>query len=163
MRAALVRLLRSRPLRAVLLLGVLGCGAPHAHAQAFFCSAGATGVAFGTYTPMTPAPLVSTGSVTVQCFTFVPASVTISLSTGASGTYTPRSLVSGTSTLHYNLFLNAAMTQIWGNGNGGSQSESLTVTGFPGSATATIYGAIAQLQDPAPGTYTDTITVTVNY
>jgi spore coat protein U-like protein len=162
-RGVLTTLLRSRALRALLLLGLLGGAAPLAHAQAFFCAASATGVAFGTYTPMTPTPLLSTGTVTVQCYTFLPSSVTVTLSTGASGNYTSRSLTSGSNTLRYNLFVNAALTQIWGNGGGGSQSQSLTVNGFPGTATATIYGAVTALQDPAPGSYTDTITVTVNY
>ncbi len=165
MRNLVRRLSGARCLRACLALAALsGLASPLAHGQVFECSASATSVAFGTYTPLTPTPLVSTATVTVQCFVFGQTSVTVYLSTGASGTYTTRTLTSGTYTLKYNLYLNAADTQIWGNGSGVSQIATLTLNpGFPTTANATVYGAIAALQDPAPGTYTDTITVTVNY
>ncbi|HXY97172.1 MAG TPA: spore coat U domain-containing protein [Steroidobacteraceae bacterium] len=156
----------ARGLYACLMLIALGAlASPLAHAQAFFCSAGTTGVAFGTYTPLTPTPLASTGSVTVQCFVFGgTATVTVDLSAGASGNYTTRTLTSGTYTLNYNLYLDAAHTQVWGNGSGGSLIDTLTLNpGFPTTVTATIYGAVNALQDPAPGSYADTITVTVNY
>jgi len=158
--------MRRRGLYACLLLIALGAlAAPAARAQAFFCSAGATGVAFGTYTPLTPVPLASTGTITVQCFVFfAPATVTVDLSAGASGSFVTRTLTSGTDTLNYNLYLNAAHTQVWGDGSGGSLISTLTLNpGFPSTATATVYGAVNALQDPAPGSYADTITVTVNY
>ena len=158
--------MRRRFACAWLLLATLGAlAAPAAHAQAFFCTAGTTGVAFGTYTPLTPVPLASTGSVTVQCFiVFGTASATIDLSTGASGSFMARTLTNGTNTLQYNLYLNAAHTQVWGDGSGGSLINMLTLTaGFNSTATATVYGAVYALQDPVPGGYADTITVTVNY
>ncbi|HYB66293.1 MAG TPA: spore coat U domain-containing protein [Steroidobacteraceae bacterium] len=160
------RLPGARCLYACLLLTALGAlASPAARAQAFFCSAGATGVAFGTYTPLTPVPLASTGTITVQCLVFfAQATVTVDLSSGASGNFVTRSLTSGTNTLSYNLYLNAAHTQVWGDGSGGSLIDTLTLNpGFPSTVTATIYGAVNSLQDPAPGSYSDTITVTVNY
>ena len=158
--------MRGRGLYACLLLSALGAlASPAARSQAFFCSAGATGVAFGTYTPLTPVPLASTGTITVQCFVFfAAATVTVDLSSGASGNFVSRTLTSGTNTLSYNLYLNAAHTQVWGDGSGGSLIDTLTLNpGFPTTVTATIYGAVNSLQDPAPGSYADTITVTVNY
>jgi len=160
------RLCAARCLYACLMLSALGAlASPIAHAQAFFCSASATGVAFGTYTPLAPSPLASTGTITVQCFVFfAQATVTVDLSAGASGGFGTRTLTSGTDTLNYNLYLNAAHTQVWGDGSGGSLISTLTLNpGFPSTATATIYGAVNALQDPAPGSYGDTITVTVNY
>ena len=110
-------------------------------------------------------PLASTGTVTVQCLLVLgPSTATVQLSAGASGNFVIRTLTSGTNTLNYNLYLNAAHTQVWGDGSGGSLISTLTLpAGFLSTVTATVYGAVNALQDPAPGSYGDTITVTVNY
>jgi spore coat protein U-like protein len=159
------------PVRRRLYLAQIGilvlCGLLSAptRAQIIFgtCTASATGVSFGTYNLLSVTPLTSTGTVTVNCsgaFVFGSTTVTIDLSTGQSGTYTARSLGAGFS---YNLYQNAALTEIWGNGSGDSTVYSGTISGTQTSFTATVYGQIPALQNPAPGAYTDTITVTVNY
>jgi spore coat protein U-like protein len=128
------------------------------------CTAGATGVSFGTYNLFSATPLTSTGTVTVDCSGASSISgnnsVTVSLSTGQSGTYTTRSLGTGFS---YNLYQDAAYTQIWGDGTGGSTQYTGSITNGHKSFTATVYGEIPALQNPSPASYTDTITVTVNY
>ena len=150
-------------------LAALVC--PAVQAAIVSCTAvTASGVAFGTYNPTAATALTSTGTVTVTCnvLTGLPANtVTIDLSTGASNSYSTRTLSSGTGTLNYNLYVDSADTQIWGNGSGGSVTETLTVGSLTSvglvMATATVYGLVPALQDPSPGSYTDTITVTVNY
>ncbi len=149
----------------ILLLVVCGALSSPARAQILFgtCTASATGVSFGTYNLLSPTPLTSTGTITVNCsnaLVFGSTTVTISLSTGQSGTYTTRSLGTGFS---YNLYQNAAYTQIWGDGSGGSTTYSGTISQQQTSFTATVYGQIPALQNPAPGSYSDTITATVNY
>ena len=141
---------------------------PLAHAAVTSCSVTTTGVAFGTYTPLTPTALAGTGTIDITCtVNSHKNNITIDLSTGLSNSYTQRTLVSGTDILNYNLYLDAANTQIWGNGTGTSNIDTVTLTrkgnATTVSTTATVYGAVAALQDPAPGTYADTITVTVNY
>jgi len=142
---------------------------PCAHAAVTTCTVTATGVAFGTYTPLTPIALTSTATLSVTCtVTTHRNTITIDLSTGASNRFTPRTMTSGANILNYNLYLDAADTQIWGDGTGGSVIDSITLIRVGGgtksvSANATVYGAVAALQDPAPGSYTDTITVSVNY
>jgi spore coat protein U-like protein len=147
---------------------VVACGllAAPARAQIIFgtCTAGASGVAFGTYNLLSAVPLTSTGTVTVNCsgalFILGSTSVTVALSTGQSGTYTARRLGTG---FNYNLYLDAAHTEIWGDNTGGSSQYTGTITQAQPSFTATVYAQIPALQNPAPGSYTDTITVTVNY
>jgi spore coat protein U-like protein len=148
-------------------LGVLMiCFALSAPARALIfgnCTAGASGVSFGTYNLLSPTPLTSTGTVTVNCsgaFVFGSTAVTISLSTGQSGTYTTRKLGTGFS---YNLYEDAAHTQIWGDGAGGSVEYDGTLNTGQTSLSATVYGEVPALQNPAPGSYSDTITVTVSY
>jgi spore coat protein U-like protein len=135
---------------------------PAAHALAVNCSVTASTVAFGTYTPLTTTP--STGTISITCTSVVGVSpATITLSAG-SGTFTQRTMTSGANTLGYNLYLDAAHTEIWGDGSGGSMADMLNLNqGALGSTTtATVYGLVPS-QDPAPGSYTDTITVSVSY
>jgi spore coat protein U-like protein len=78
-----------------------------------------------------------------------------------------RTLRSGANTLNYNLYFDAAFTQIRGDGTGGSQQGGATLTVSSGTRTASttsvIYGQIPALQDPAAGSYADTIVVTLTY
>jgi len=137
---------------------------PAAHAAIASCSVAATNVVFGIYTPLQAAALSSAGTISITC-TGVRGrnTVTIDLSQGASGNYTTRRLTAGAATLNYNLYQDAANTEIWGNGTGGSTEASVTIRRRTPTATLTVYGAVNARQDPAPGSYTDTITVTVNY
>ncbi|MFZ1098249.1 MAG: spore coat U domain-containing protein [Steroidobacteraceae bacterium] len=143
------------------------CGLLTAPARATItgnCTASATGVSFGTYSLLSGTPLTSTGTVTVNCSGATKISgnnsVTVSLSTGQSGTFTARSLGTGFS---YNLYQDAAYSEIWGDGTGVSTQYTGSITNGQNSFSATVYGEIPARQNPAPGSYTDSITVTVNY
>jgi spore coat protein U-like protein len=135
------------------------------------CSATATGPAFGIYNPFGPASTAS-GTLTITCTLTggngaAQVTAVASYSTGASGTYANRTLVSGTNLLNYNLYLDAAHTQIAGNGTGGSSTGTVTFKIIPpvltASAQETIYGLIPAPQNAAQGSYLDTILVTVTY
>jgi spore coat protein U-like protein len=125
------------------------------------CSATTLGVAFGTVDPFSGSAVDSTGSVTVNCLVSVGYSV--SLSTGASNSYSPRTLVDGAKKLNYNLFLNAARSTIWGNGSSGTSTLSSSIGLLLLPNTHTIYGRIPGGQNPASGGYADTVTVTVTF
>jgi spore coat protein U-like protein len=90
-----------------------------------------------------------------------------SFSTGSSGTYSNRTLRSGTNILNYNLYYDAGYSEIRGNGSGGSYTGSATLNLTAGNptqtATGTIYGKIPAGQNVAPGTYTDTLVVTITF
>ena len=137
------------------------------------CSVGATGVNFGTYDPLLGSALDSTGTISVTCSITYPPFVenvgyTVELSAG-TGTYASRRMQSGVNQLFYNLYTDLPRTQIWGNGSGGTSdvTSSMTIGFFfwPSTRTNThtLYGRIPPAQDIAPGTYTDTIVVTVTY
>lgn len=139
--------------------------APAAHAANITsCTVTATDNVFGTYTPLQAAALTSTATISISCTGITGRNtVTIDLSTGASGSYATRTLSAGTAKLNYNLYQDAANTEIWGNGTGGSTEASATIRKAIPDATLTVYGSVAALQDPLPGSYGDTINVTVNY
>lgn len=137
----------------------------------------ATGVNFGNYDVLAAGNSSGTGSITVSATCTrarLPFTVnySIALSTGGSGTFTPRAMVSGTSTLQYNLYTAATLTSIWGDGSGGTQTLADVITGTctnpggrncSGSQPDTVYGNIPAMQDVVAGSYADTITVTVTF
>jgi spore coat protein U-like protein len=123
----------------------------------------ATAMSFGNYNAASPGATTANSTITVSCVDAsreLPA-ITVALSTGGSGTYAPRSMSSGANTLDYNIYTSAAFTSVWGNGTGGT----VTITDNPtvNSVSFTAYGQVPAGQYVTPGSYTDTITVTVTY
>ncbi len=159
------------PFAARWLVCLLLCCAPFAARAAVTCTVSATGPAFGIYNPLTATPTLANGQVSASCTLTGTTTTTVSLvssySTGSSGTYASRTMLSGASTLAYNLYFDAAFSQVRGDGTGGSQtggaSFTLTRTAPTQSTTSVIYGRIPALQDVAPGSYLDTIVFTVTY
>jgi spore coat protein U-like protein len=148
---------------------LLGLAAPAAMA-AVTSSASAVGVAFGVYNPLATTPTTSAGTIQVTCTSTNSGTTTINItaaySTGSSGTYTTRTMRSGANALNYNLYFDAAYTQVRGDGTGGTQTGSAQLTlgrNQTGSVSGTLYGRMPAGQDAAPGSYSDTITVTVTY
>ena len=128
-------------------------------AEAAKCTLGTTPIAFGTYNVFSAAPVDSVGSLLFDC-TGV-KTISIAISQGQGGSFQPRALKSGTESLYYNLFLDAARSSVWGNGSGGTQ----TYVTDPGRdpINVTIYGRIPPEQDVSFGSYADSVTVTINF
>lgn len=134
------------------------------------CSASTTAVAFGTYNPLSASPLDGTGNVRVSCGGVLGLLVPydIALGTGAYGSgFSPRKMASGGNRLNYDLYTSSAYATIWGDGSGGSQdvSGSVTIVLLGGTANNhAVYGRIPAGQTAVvPGSYGDTVTVTVTY
>jgi spore coat protein U-like protein len=120
------------------------------------CSATvATGLVFGTYDVFSPVALTSTARMRLNCPKGQTPQVTIS--SGNSGTFVWRELRSPSDRLRYNVYLDAAMTVIWGDGTDGSQAW----VSPGGNAQLLIYGLIPPGQDAIAGDYADVLTVTV--
>lgn len=134
-----------------------------AGATAASCTVNASSLGFGSFSPLTLAAVDSTGGITVNCTDV--SSYSISLSTGGSGTYNPRQMVAGGNFLDYNLYRDAAFLEIWGDGNSGSFTVSLSNPVNGQNNLHTLYGRIPLAGQRAahPGTYGDNITVTVTY
>jgi spore coat protein U-like protein len=154
-------------LATLLLLGALEARA------AADCTVSAVGVNFGIYDPYLTTPDDSVGEITVTCTHLsgpaIEVRYTVTLSTGGSGSFAPRRLRAGPALLGYNLWIDPALSSIWGNGSGGT----VIVTGLlkvgPGvgngvrTAVHPIYGRIPALQDAAEGDYLDSIVATLTY
>jgi len=121
------------------------------------CTVAASALAFGAYTGTV---LTATTTISVTCTSTTPYNVGLDAGGGTGATVANRLMVSGAATLAYGLYSNAGRTTVWGNTVGTN-----TVAGV-GTGTAqslTVYGQIAAGLTPAPGSYTDTVGVTVTY
>lgn len=153
-----------------LLTGLLCAVSPAVHA-AVICRVRTTPVRFGIYDPLSMSATLSTGTVVTTCRLrgrlATQVTVTSSLTAGSSGDYLNRTMRLGGNSLIYNLYLDAADTQIAGDGTGGSSTASatlaLTLFNSRQRWRETLYGSMPASQDAAPGTYTDSIVVTINY
>lgn len=87
------------------------------------------------------------------------AVLSIKLSEGAAGTFTPRCMGGQ---LDYNLYRDSARTEIWGDGLSGTYYQDIPVGGTLVNLF-TVYGRIPASQSVSAAAYTDLITVTVEY
>jgi spore coat protein U-like protein len=151
-------------MRRKLILAALMLLAPAAAHAA--CTVSASGLAFGVYNPFASTATDATGTVTLSCSIVSGlGGYTIRLGTGGSGSYAGRRMSSGSAILPYQLYLDAAHSQIWGDGTSGSSTVS-GVDNIPllgGTSIHQVYGRIAARQVASPGLYTDVIVVTVTY
>ncbi|WP_200845213.1 spore coat U domain-containing protein [Roseomonas sp. 18066] len=131
------------------------------------CTLAATPLAFGNYSPRAAATTTSVGTISLTCVALIGLnlSYSIRLSAGGGGSYAARRMASGASHLAYQLFRDSAGASIWGDGTGGTAVVSGTETLFLlGSGRSfSVYGRIPAGQNVAPGSYTDTVQVTVTY
>jgi spore coat protein U-like protein len=118
----------------------------------------ATNLNFGTQGVLS-APVNQTSTITVTCTNTTPYN--IGLNQGVNGSsVTTRQMSSGSALINYSLFSNPGMTTNWGQTVG---TDTVAGTGNGSGQAYTVYGQIPAQTTPAPGTYTDTITVTVTY
>jgi len=111
----------------------------------------------------TPTPLDATSTLTVQCTNTTAYTVALNAGTNAGGAsnFGSRTMKSGSNTLNYQLYLDAGHSSVWGDGTSSSSNVAGTGTGNP--QTLSIYGRLPSLANVVPGSYTDTVTVTVSY
>jgi len=132
------------------------------------CTIGVTPISFGNYDAFSSVPLDTTGTVTVNCSDVVWAEVKLGVSS-SSGTFNPRRMrrSGGTDLLDYNIYTNPTRTEIFGDGTGGTEAIEIhkppgTPRPEPWSRSISMYGRIPPGQDVSAGTYSDTLTATVN-
>jgi len=132
-------------------------------ANAINCRVRLQPINFGLYIPLTPIPVDVIGNILIRCMA-QPGNYAVTIGTGLGGTYLPRVLsTGGGQILNYNLYRDAARTQVWGNGT----PPTFTVIGSrprrgrPTITNHAIYGRIFANQAPNPGTYADDLLVTV--
>src|SRR5262249_12457330 len=141
-------------------LGLLACaltlGAPLAWPAG--CTVSTSGLNFGNYDIFSTLNDDITATINVDCPSGTGYSIWLS---SGSGTFASRTLTSLGRILAYNLYLDPTRLTIWGDGSAGTGTFSSTGTG---STVATpVYGRIPAGQNAWVGTYTDVVTITVNF
>jgi len=123
------------------------------------CSVNASTLNFGS-TGVLRSALDAASSVTVTCTNAAP--YTVALDGGLSGATNPaqRKMSQAAEQITYGLYQNSARTQPWGDSVGTNTSAG---TGSGLAQTFTIYGRVPAQSTPSPGTYTDTVVVTLSY
>lgn len=137
--------------------------APRADGQLTCSFSSVTGVNFGSYDVFSVSPRTATGTIVYRCRRVGGVRfMMMDLSTGISGTFANRTLRSGGNVLNYNLYPDAANSQVWGNGTGTTYHYVIDPADR-NPHTLTVYGTIPPGQDVGVGSYTDSITVTMNF
>ncbi len=74
-----------------------------------------------------------------------------------------RAMTNGTDNLAYNLFTDNTYAQIWGDGTGTSATVAISGAGMGTVGNSVVYGRVllADGQAAEPGSYTDTVVVTI--
>lgn len=131
------------------------------------CLVSASPMSFGDYDGTAPRP--GSSDISVRCSNGAPYTLALNVGTTTGASFAQRLLAFGTNTLEYNLYTSSAYTSIWGDGVGGSTATVTgTGTGMSNASiqTRTVYGELVNSvanQDAPVGSYSDTITVTIEY
>ena len=149
-----------------IILFLFFCGFLKAEIAISGCTIGVTPINFGTYDTFSSTPLDAVGTITVNCTGDVEkADVALGVSL-TSGGFNPRRMKRsvGSDLLDYNIYTDVTRTVIFGDGTGGTSDVRVKRKGKPEPWTENIstYGRIPPGQDVSAGTYSDTLTATVN-
>jgi len=164
-----------RHLRSCLLLAVaLGCldspavagttgGSINASATVIAsCTVSTSAVGFGSVDPLSASNVDATGGISVACSNGTAWTAAAGVGSGTGATFASRLMTSGSNTLGYSLYTNSGRTTIWGDGTG--STATLGSTGSGSAQNITIYGRVPSGQSSVPpGSYSDTVSVTISY
>ncbi|MDQ7262459.1 spore coat U domain-containing protein [Paracoccus sp. PS-1] len=103
----------------------------------------------------------ATASLQVACTSSTPYDIGLGAGEGAGATTTTRQMSSASlDTISYQLFRDSGRTANWGDTVG---TDTQAGTGTGAAQSFTIYGRVIPQTTPAPGSYSDNVTVTVTY
>lgn len=121
------------------------------------CSISGGTLAFGAYGSGQSTDLDGQGQIN---YTNCPAgTLTFDLDNGQNANGTQRRMKSGNNFLQYEIFRNAGRTIRWGSGSEANAQQLLQA----GNGSVPVYGRIPRNQAVPPGSYSDTITITLRF
>ncbi|HLH91093.1 MAG TPA: spore coat U domain-containing protein [Xanthobacteraceae bacterium] len=101
-----------------------------------------------------------TSTIQVTCTNTTPYNIGLDAGTGSGATVAARLMTASGATVTYSLYQDSAHSNVWGNSIG---TNTVAGTGNGTGQSYTVYGRVPPQTTPAPGTYSDTVTVTVTY
>jgi spore coat protein U-like protein len=124
------------------------------------CNVSSTSVAFPAQSVLASG-VNQTGTVAVTCTNTTPYNIELDQGAGSGATVTNRLMTGPSSaTVAYGLYQDSAHSTNWGKTDG---TDTVAGTGNGSAQTLTVYGHIAAQTTPAPGSYADTVNVTVTF
>jgi spore coat protein U-like protein len=134
-----------------------------AQAWGLGCTITATPISFGSYNSFAAFPLDATSDISINCDASVSYLIRLDAGANSGGTFNPRKMLlsGGGDILNYNLYRNAARTEIWGDGT--NSTFILSGTGSGVNTPWLVYGRMPGRQNVGVGIYTDSITVTIEW
>jgi spore coat protein U-like protein len=123
------------------------------------CSVSAATLNFGSAGVLRTA-LDASSSITVTCTNAAP--YTVALGGGLSGATNPalRKMSQASATITYGLYQDSGRAVPWGDSVG---VNTMAGTGSGLAQTFTVYGRVPAQNTPSPGTYSDTVVLTISY
>jgi spore coat protein U-like protein len=125
------------------------------------CAVSASDLAFGDYNASSGSPVTASTTLSVTCTAAL--AYTVALDGGqTTSAVSARAMTDGAShNLSYGLYTTSGYGTVWGDGSAGTST--VAGTGSGAAQPITVYGRIPASQFVAAGSYTDRVTVTVNY
>lgn len=123
------------------------------------CDVSASNLAFGNYDPISVVATDATTTINVTCTLGATYSLRLNAGLNGAGVVTDRAMSNGVNSLAYDLYTDALRTDIWG--NDGATGVNGTGTGL--SVPTIVYGRIPAGQTVGAASFTDTITVTLEF
>ena len=102
----------------------------------------------------------ATGTISVQATNSTPYTVGLNAGGGNGATTASRKMTNAGSSVTYSLYSDSARAMIWGNT---IRTDTVATTGTGTNQALTVYGRVPSQSSQPPGTYTDTVIVTVTY
>lgn len=121
-------------------------------------------LSFGTYDPLAAnatQPADASVEVTLNCTRNTAASLSFDLGIHSAGIGVDRAMSGpGPEHLHYQIYRDAARSQVWSNG---AEALRIVATGVTAPDQLTVFGRIPPSQEVEPGAYSDVLTATVDF
>jgi spore coat protein U-like protein len=135
-------------------------GAEPAWSQTTSCSAlSSPGIVFSSYDTVTKAAVDGVGTITFTCTGSGAHTLNIVITGGNAGVCSPRQMKNGTAQLSYNIYKEAARSNIWCDSGSRLDVPIDYATGATQTRSVTMYGRVTGAQSPTFGTYTDSLSM----
>jgi spore coat protein U domain-containing protein, fimbrial subunit CupE1/2/3/6 len=154
--------LEKYPVSYIKLLAMIFFMAFAADAWSAVCTMKTTSVGFGAYNVYSPAPTDGVGYIYVTCdASGVPFTVRLDAGTHSGGVFVPRKMKNKSSDffINYDLYLDSARTQSWGDGSGNTFIQNGESTAD--TITLNVYGRVLGRQNVSAGDYGDSVAATL--
>jgi spore coat protein U-like protein len=127
------------------------------------CSIDGSQVSFGQLDPLGRNEQTAIGTITLRCDGVEGSVVRVGLGSGNSMRFEQREMSDGVHRIRYNLYLDPAHERVFGEDSVGGNALSLAVPRGGVPISIPVYAVIAAGQVLRPGSYSDQITINVDF